>query len=117
MTAPTTTGLGRQAEAAACRYLLNREYSIVTQNWRTPACEIDIIAQRYETIYFIEVKYRRRANWGSGFDYITPVKLRQMHFAAQLWLQSHRHVQQQPVLAAIEVGGPDFTVSNYLQLL
>jgi Holliday junction resolvase-like predicted endonuclease len=38
-------------------------------------------------MYFVEVKYRRQAAQGDGFDYIAPQKLRRMVFAASIWCQ------------------------------
>lgn len=73
-------------------------------------CEIDVIAERDNIIYFCEVKYRRTGRQGSGLDYITPKKLQQMHFAAASWVHMHawQGVYQ---LCAIEVSGAAFRVT------
>ncbi len=85
-----STETGRGAEAMAAAYLRGHGFSIREQNWRTRYCEIDIVAEKGGTIYFIEVKYRRTANQGKGLDYITPKKLKQMKFAAEMWVQMHK---------------------------
>lgn len=112
----TSVAIGRRAEAVAAQYLLNREYAIVAQNWRTRYCEIDIVARRHHTVYFVEVKYRRHAKQGSGFDYITYTKQQQMQFAAYFWMAKHDWPGNFS-LAAMELCGPNFEVTHYLTLL
>jgi uncharacterized protein (TIGR00252 family) len=86
----STTAIGRQAEAAAAKYLASQGYKIKTQNWRTRLCEIDIIATKSNVVYFIEVKYRKSVTYGDGLDAITNKKLQQMTFAADLWVQTNK---------------------------
>lgn len=114
---PTSSQIGRHAEDIAAQYLLNREYAIVERNWRTRYCEIDLIARRFQTIYFVEVKYRRNNQQGSGLDYVTPFKRKRMAFAAQLWMHNHPWEHGNFSLAAIEVSGPGFDITNYLTLV
>lgn len=77
---------GHNAEVRAAEYLKQQGFEIVGLNWKTRYCEIDIVAQKNKAIYFVEVKYRRTTNFGHGYDYITPKKLKQMRFAAELWV-------------------------------
>lgn len=83
-----STNLGNEAEAAAADYLIKLGYEIIDRNWRTPVCEIDIIARLDNIIFFAEVKYRSSDRQGPGLDYVTPQKLRQMQFAASCWVQA-----------------------------
>ena len=102
---------GRRAEAVAAEFLQRKGCQIVAQNWRTRHCEIDIIALRGDVVYFCEVKYRRSAQAGTGIDYITPQKVRQMCFAAESWL----HIRQWNgayQLCAIEVSGSAFVITR-----
>lgn len=105
---------GREAEAAAAAYLEKLGYKIRAQNWRTKQCEIDIVAEKKKTIYCVEVKYRQNAAQGSGLDYITPKKLQQMHFAAEVW-SSQNHWQNDICLAAIELTGPRYDVETHIE--
>ncbi len=104
---------GQQAELAASLYLQEQGFKILARNWRTRYCEIDIVALKDSTIYFVEVKYRATTRQGTGLDYITPKKLQQMHFAAEMWLTNH-HWYGQSSLAALEVSGEDFMVTNFV---
>lgn len=107
-----STVVGRAAEGAAAEYLQSLGYAIVTQNWRTRWCEIDIIAQKEGVVYFVEVKYRRSNAWGSGLEYITPAKLRQMHIAARFWIANNR--AQDYRLSVAELTGQPPRVAEWL---
>lgn len=104
---------GRKAEKAASTYLEMRGYKVLERNWRRPRCEIDIIAEKDGTIYFVEVKYRRGNDQGGGLEAITPTKLKQMRYAATSWLVETKW-RGPSQLAAIELTGPDFTVLSFL---
>lgn len=81
--------VGHGAEKRAAEYLKSQGFSIIELNWKTRYCEIDIVAKKDNAMYFVEVKYRRNAKQGSGLDYILPKKLRQMQFAAEIWVSNH----------------------------
>ncbi|HTE21562.1 MAG TPA: YraN family protein [Candidatus Limnocylindria bacterium] len=82
--------VGHDAEKRAAKHLESLGLKIRELNWKTRYCEIDIVAQKDKAVYFVEVKYRRNTKQGSGTDYITPRKLRQMRFAAEMWVQNHQ---------------------------
>ncbi|MBO0323797.1 YraN family protein [Muricauda sp. CAU 1633] len=50
---------GKQGEALAVAFLLNRGYEICAQNYRYLKAEIDIIARQGETVAIVEVKSRK----------------------------------------------------------
>lgn len=112
MMLPTTTSIGRQAESVAASFLVRRGYCILYRNWRCRYCEIDIVAKKNEVLSFVEVKYRRNNRQGSGIDYITSTKLRQMSFAARLWV-NHYGWGGEYSLAAVEVCGSQFSVGQF----
>lgn len=111
----STTDTGRRAEAAVAEYLRANGYKIVEHNWRTRWCEIDVVAQKAGTMYFVEVKYRETARQGDGLEYITPKKLQQMQFAAELWVSNH-HWSGEYCLAAAAVAGDDYMVTTFIEL-
>ncbi|MGH7196557.1 MAG: YraN family protein [Candidatus Saccharimonadales bacterium] len=108
-----STAGGRLAEDEAAKFLARKGFKIIAQNWRTRWCEIDIVAQQANTIYFVEVKYRASNRFGAGFDYITSRKQRQMHFAAEFWIAKHGKDQDYR-LAAIELSGDPPQVDGWL---
>lgn len=81
---------GHDAEKTAATYLQKQGFKIRELNWKTKYCEIDIVAERKKVVYFVEVKARKTAFQGSGLDYITPKKLQQMRFAAEMWVQTNQ---------------------------
>ncbi|MCQ2571089.1 MAG: ribonuclease HII [Candidatus Saccharibacteria bacterium] len=101
---------GREGEEAAASYLIGQGFEIIERNWKTKWCEIDIVAQKDNSLYFVEVKTRKD---DSGIDAITAKKQEQMHFAAELYLQDHPDMGAQ--LAAISVNG-DKSVTNFVVL-
>jgi ribonuclease HII len=110
----TTRDTGQRAEAVAAGFLEHKGCRIIARNWRTRWCEIDVIAERDGVVYFCEVKYRLHQRQGSGLEYITPAKVKQMHFAAELWVATHAW-QGGCQLCAIEVSGPDFLITGVVK--
>ncbi len=108
-----STETGQRAETIAMRYIKRLGYRILERNWRTRWCEIDIVAQKKDVIYFVEVKYRGTNLQGSGLDYITSRKLNQMHFAAEFWMAKHRYAIDYR-LSACEVTGDTFEITAWL---
>jgi len=110
----TTFDTGRKAETIAASFLQHKGCTVIAQNWRTRWCEIDIVAERQSIIYFCEVKYRAHDYQGTGLDYITPKKLRQMRFAANFWVASYDW-RGEAQLCAIEVSGSDFRITGVVK--
>lgn len=112
----TTTQTGRQAEQAAAEHLTRLGYEVLMHNWRTRFCEIDLVAVKDGCVHFVEVKYRSHDDQGSGLDYITPSKLRQMRFAAEQWLHENDWLGDAN-LAAIEICAPDFAMGDFIETI
>ncbi len=101
-----TTFVGNNAEALACKYLVDIGYRIVQRNYKDRFCEIDIIASNKTTLVFVEVKYRRRSDFGGAVGAITPDKFRRMQLSAEYWLSQNQELaRQQPRLDVITVSG------------
>jgi uncharacterized protein (TIGR00252 family) len=95
-----TIKIGQGAESRVANFLEKAGYKILGRNWRTKVCEIDIVASKDKIVYFVEVKYRSSEKQGSGLDYITTKKLKQMHFAAEIWVQQNKWENDYRLLAA-----------------
>lgn len=106
---------GAKAEEEVAEYLKDRKYKILARNWKTRWCEIDIVAEKDRVVYFVEVKYRSNTAQGSGFDYITPSKLKKMELAANSWVEINGW-KNEYTLSAAEVSGPDFEVEFIEQI-
>lgn len=109
----TNYSTGHNAEKIAADYLQDHGFTVQELNWKTRYCEIDIVAEKNKVMYFVEVKYRKNDYQGTGFDYITSKKLKQMAFAAELWVQENTWKNSYQ-LAAIELTGDPEVVSCFL---
>ena len=105
---------GHRAEQVAADYLTADGYEILEMNYRRPHCEIDIVARRESCVYFVEVKYRARSDWGKGMEYITEAKLRHMRRAAETWVRDYCW-RGEYALSAIEVAGANFEVQGFVE--
>lgn len=103
---------GAEAEDRAAAYLQAAGHEILERNWKNRFAEIDIISRKDGRLYFTEVKYRRSDTQGGALAAITPTKLRQMRFAAELYMSSTDH--QECILAVIGITGTEHPV--YLEI-
>lgn len=97
--------MGVIAEDMVANYLTRQGYSVIEQNWKTKYCEIDIVAQKDDIVYFVEVKYRKQPNQGGGLAAITSKKLQQMTFAAKIYAQANRLREVDMRLAVVSATG------------
>ncbi len=100
MNKKSTTNVGREAEALVAEELKQRGHKIIAMNWRRRRAEIDIVSERKKTVFFAEVKFRGSSAWGQGLEYITQAKLKQMRFAAELWIAENHWNGDAELLAA-----------------
>jgi putative endonuclease len=100
---------GRWGEALAAEYLVERGYTILERNARTPYGEIDLVAQQVEEIspgeaaagshpggystIFVEVKTRSSRSFGLPEEAVTSRKQAHMLAAAQAYLQQHPELE------------------------
>lgn len=112
----TTKRVGDKAEEVAAEYLRQLGHEIVERNWKTKFCEIDIVSWCDGTAYFTEVKYRKNANQGGGIAAITPKKLKQMTFAAEVFTKARRLSQTNRRLAVMTVTGEPPVIEQYLEI-
>lgn len=85
-----TTQIGNLGEDAAVEWLRERGYYIVERNWRAGSYEIDIIAQHFDTMHFVEVKTRHISGWQSTFDSINEQKRRTLRRGAMAYRAIYR---------------------------
>ena len=78
---------GHRGELLAALFLRCKLYRIVQRRYKTPVGEIDLIAERFGTTVFVEVKARRRAD--SEAETLEAVNQARIVRAAQYWLARH----------------------------
>ena len=109
----TTKKIGDEGERRAEEYLVSLGHTVIDRNWKTKWCEIDIVSILNDEVYFSEVKYRKNAESGDGFEAVTKTKQRQMAFAAEYYLAKHPKIATNPRLAAISITNNEL---QYLEL-
>jgi ribonuclease HII len=112
----TTKEIGDTAEDIASEYLVRGGHTIIDRNWKTKYCEIDIVSQKNDTIYFTEVKYRKKTDQGGGLVAITSKKLRQMKFAAEFYALSSQISDMNLRLAVIALNGQPPVIETFLEI-
>lgn len=116
----TTKDIGQRGENAAVRFLRRRFYRIVARNYVAGKYEIDIIAETFRHIVFVEVKTRTQdpkniGMYGSPSVAVTHKKRAFVVAAARRYLAWHK-CDKEPRFDVIEVYlSPDKT-SKILKL-
>ena len=88
---------GMRFEDRARGYLTRRGLRLLESNFRSRFGEIDLIMHDGETICFVEVKYRRSADYGGAASTITRSKQRKLVKTALFYLARHRRYAQRPL--------------------
>jgi putative endonuclease len=78
---------GRRGETLAAWFLRLKGYRILESRYKTPVGEIDLIARRFGTTVFIEVKSRRAADLEA--EALVAVNTRRIVRAAEFYISRH----------------------------
>ena len=77
---------GARAEDLAAAFLEARGLAVIERNFRRRRGEVDIVARDGATLVFVEVRLRRRDDYGGAGASITAAKRARLIAAAQLYL-------------------------------
>ncbi|AXT39387.1 YraN family protein [Alteromonas sp. BL110] len=77
---------GNAAEDKACQYLEEQGLRLLHRNYHTRRGELDIVMQDGNTIVCVEVKYRKRNQYGSALEFVTVQKLQRIQAAFNFYL-------------------------------
>lgn len=80
---------GHQGEKLAVEWLTRHGYKIRQENWRHRHLEVDVIAEKGDTLHFIEVKSRRSTRFGNPEESIDKQKMRNLKDAAEQYQQQY----------------------------
>ncbi|WP_369150086.1 YraN family protein [Candidatus Thiodubiliella endoseptemdiera] len=83
--------IGNKAEKLALQYLKKQGLKLIQQNYLTTMGEIDLIMldKSEQSLVFIEVRYRKMANFGSATDTINHSKQGKIINTAKHFLQKY----------------------------
>ncbi|KOY51574.1 YraN family protein [Polaribacter dokdonensis] len=81
--------LGKKGEQLAIDFLINNEYTILEKNYRYLKAEVDIIAQKDDTLVAVEVKTRTSAYFGNPQDFVNPKKIKLLTSAIDFYVNNN----------------------------
>jgi len=100
----TNQELGILGEKLAKKFLEERDYKIICQNFKSRQGEIDIIAKdSEETIVFVEVKTRTSLEFGNPSEAVNQIKKEHILKTAKYFLYSNNIAEKNIRFDAIEV--------------
>jgi len=112
----TRKQIGGRGEDTAARYLWQLGHNVIDRNWRTKFCEIDIVSQFGDAVYFTQVKYHKNDKAGGGLAAVTPKKQQQMKFAAEYYALKNNLKNTNLRLAVVNASGDPPKVNTFLEL-
>ena len=87
----TNQELGEFGEKLAKKFLEERDYKIICQNFRCKQGEIDIIAKdQFGIMVFVEVKTRTSLEFGNPAEAVNQEKIRHIIKTARYYLQMNK---------------------------
>jgi putative endonuclease len=86
---PDNIDRGRAAENRACTFLEASGYTCVARNYTCRAGEIDLIVTDATTLVFVEVRYRRNQQHGTGAESVTRSKMLKIIRTASYFLLNY----------------------------
>ena len=104
-----TKVLGTQGESVAVKFLKDKKFKILKQNYITKIGEIDIIAQTKDIIVFVEVKARKSVRFGYPREAINLAKQNKIRTVATQYLLANKLMNSKVRFDCIEVLGDQIT--------
>jgi putative endonuclease len=92
----STQAKGAAGEELAARHLSECGLRVVERNFRIRGGEIDLICCDGPAVVFVEVRLRRRSDYGGAAASITAAKQAKIVMAARHWLARHGQYNDSP---------------------
>lgn len=98
--------LGDLGEELAVEHLVKNGYDILERNYTYQKAEVDIIAQKGDTLVVIEVKTRSTADFGNPQDFLKPKQMKRLVMAVDAYIiENDLDVQVRFDIIAIVIEG------------
>lgn len=81
--------LGQIGEETAARYLMHAGYTLLARNWRYGHLEIDIVAEWYGEVVFVEVKTRSNEDYMPALEAVDLRKKENILRAARAYMDMY----------------------------
>lgn len=98
--------IGRKWEDYALKHLRNAGLELEDRNVQCRFGELDLILREGETLVFVEVRFRKNADFGSGAESVSLGKRRRLASAAQFYLGGHARFADMPCRFDVVAIGP-----------
>lgn len=82
--------LGKWGEELAVRYLRDKGYVVIDNDWKSGHRDIDIIAMDDEVLVFVEVKTRSNCHYTEPIDAVNYHKMMNLRRAFNHYIKYHR---------------------------
>ncbi|MFV5701529.1 YraN family protein [Flavobacterium sp. XS2P12] len=107
--------LGKLGEEIAVEYLQKEGYTIVETNWTFQKAEIDILAQKENTLAVVEVKTRSSLEFGLPQDFVKPKKIQLLVKAVDAYVSKNDlDVEVRFDIIAIHKEGKSFVIEHLI---
>ena len=107
--------LGKLGEEMAVEFLQKDGYAILETNWTFQKAEIDIIAQKGNTLAIIEVKTRSSLEFGLPQDFVKPKKIQLLTKAVDAYVNERDlDVEVRFDIIAIHKEGKSFVIEHLI---
>lgn len=105
--------LGKLGEELSVEYLQKEGYEILETNWTFQKAEIDIIAQKENTLAIIEVKTRSSLEFGLPQEFVKPKKIQLLVKAVNEYVVSNdMDIEVRFDIIAIHKEGKSFVIEH-----
>ena len=85
--------VGSLGERYAAEYLVKKNFKIIELNPNSRWGELDIVAEKNNIIYFIEVKTRKDIRHGRPYEWVTRTKIQHLRRTIAHYILSHKTLQ------------------------
>jgi len=105
--------LGKLGEELAVEFLRKNGYEILETNWTFQKAEVDIIAQKENTLAIVEVKTRSSLDFGLPQDFVKPKKIQLLVKAVNEYVISNNlDVEVRFDIIAVHKEGKSFAIEH-----
>ena len=105
--------LGKLGEELAAEHLQKNGYAILETNWVFQKAEIDILAQKNNTLAVVEVKTRSSIEFGLPQDFVKPKKIQLLVKAVQAYVtENDLDLDVRFDIIAISKKGQEFVIEH-----
>ncbi len=94
---------GAAGEDLAARELQRCGYQILARNYRKPTGEIDLIAQKGATVYFVEVKAQHNTAYSPPSAKVNATKKQHIANTAAIWFAEHGEQNSSFLVAEVDL--------------